>query len=76
MGQTKDWYESITVWGGIVAAASPILTPLVAHLGLTMSPAFQTSLAGFLAAAGGVLAVIGRMRATTTISAPTKGTTP
>ena len=74
MTATKDWYASTTVWGGLIAAFSPFFAPLLTHAGITMTPELQASIAAALAAIGGVVAIIGRMRATTQIAAPTKGT--
>jgi hypothetical protein len=73
MTGTKDWYASTTVWGGIVG----IIAAITALTGHTILPADQQVLVQSLAeignAAGCIIAIIGRMRATTTISASTKG---
>lgn len=73
MTGTKDWYASTTVWGGIIG----IVGAVAALTGHEIAPADQQVLVQSLAeiggAAGSILAIIGRMRATTTISASTKG---
>lgn len=71
MDETKNWWESSGVWGGIIAAASPVLGVL---LHITILPADQGALAAAIAALasgiGGIVAVIGRVRATATIAPP------
>lgn len=60
---TKRWYESTAVWGGIVA----IISVALQLLGKSISPDDQNNLAQQLAligsAAGGVLAIVGRIKA-------------
>lgn len=68
---TKDWYASSTVWGGILAVVAPIAGSLL-HREIDSDLINQLSVA--LAAIGGVVAIIGRMRATTVIQAPAKET--
>jgi uncharacterized membrane protein len=61
---TKPWYASRAVIGGVLAVAAGI----AGMLGYTISPADQASIidlvAGLAASVGGVLAVIGRVAAT------------
>lgn len=64
MNNLKPWYLSKTVWGGLVAVAASM-----AHLaGLTIGPEDQELLAAALAetvaTAGGLLAIYGRIAAT------------
>lgn len=71
MNDTKPWYASTGVWGGIIA----VLTPLIgAFFHMTVSSADSAALADALAgigtAIGGILAVYGRVTATTQIGAP------
>lgn len=65
--ETKPWYASKGVVGGIVAVAAGG----AALFGYSISPADQASLvelaAGLASAIGGVLAVWGRISATRTI---------
>ena len=60
----KPWYTSTAVWGGIIAALSGV----GAAYGLTLSTEDAAELANALAAVGagigGILAVVGRVKAT------------
>jgi hypothetical protein len=78
MDDIKSWWQSRTVWGAVLA----ILAPLLAKYGYAIDPALQadlvTAILTVFGAAGGVLAIIGRVKATKTIggtAAPT-GTLP
>lgn len=68
MDQSKPWYTSTTIWGSIIAVVSPLIG-LLFHLNLTSadSAALADALAGIGAGAGGLVAVYGRLSATTTI---------
>lgn len=59
----KQWYQSKTVWGALIAMGAPLLR----HVGVEMGLAEQANLADALAtiagALGGVLAIYGRIRA-------------
>jgi hypothetical protein len=63
----KQWYQSKTVWGALIAMAAPLLR----HVGVEMGLAEQADLADALAtlagAFGGVLAIYGRVKATCSI---------
>ncbi len=63
MEDTKVWWQSKTVWGGIIA----VVAGLLGVFGYTVLPADQeliaTGLASAAAAAGGIIAVIGRVTA-------------
>lgn len=65
--QTKPWYASKGVWGGLIGVASPIL----AYLGYAIAPEDADALVAGLTtiggALGGVLAIVGRVGATTQI---------
>ena len=60
----RSAFASKGVWGGLVALAAGLL----AMSGYTISPADQVQLvnlvAGIISAIGGILAIIGRIRAT------------
>lgn len=60
MIEGKAWYTSKTIWGGIIAGFSPLIGRL---LGTEVTPEIADAISVFLAAAGGALAVIGRVRA-------------
>lgn len=66
---TKNWTQSLGIWGGVIAAAAPAVAAI---FGYTMTPADVaqvTAVAGGLGSAvGGLLAVIGRVRATKAIA--------
>jgi hypothetical protein len=67
MLEAKQWYQSKTVWGAMIAMAAPLLK----HAGVEMGLAEQADLADALAtlagALGGVLAIYGRVKATRSI---------
>ena len=66
---SKKWYQSLTVWGAIVAVASAVLTAAVGAI----DQQFGTNLASasvvtnIVSALGGIAAIIGRLTATTKI---------
>lgn len=64
MNTTKDWHQSMTIWGGILATSSALCTQL------PFGAAIDGGVAAVVAAIGGLLSIIGRMRASTAISAP------
>jgi len=63
MDETKPWYASSGVWGGIIAVAAPV----VGALHFNISPADQASLSVAIAAIGGsiggIVAIVGRVTA-------------
>jgi len=65
--QKKPWYQSKTVWGGIIAVAAGILSVFGKNISPEMQQ-FMTDQAvqiatGIAAAVGGVLAIYGRIKA-------------
>lgn len=64
----KSWYSSKTIWASLVA----LLFPIASFLGLATDHIGPQSLVEGLmqlaAAAGGLVAIIGRMKATSRIS--------
>ena len=64
---SKYWWQSRAVWGGVIAIVAGI-GPLV---GVVLEPDTQNALieclTGLFAAVGGLLALIGRLQASTTI---------
>lgn len=67
MNGYKSWIASQTVWGGIAAIGAGLGAAFVAWQGKDMNGVA----AGLMAAFGGVQAIVGRIKADTTIgSAP------
>lgn len=69
MDDTKKWYESKGVWGGVIAVLAAIAAPV---FGVTIDEIEQGNLVdiavGIAGVIGGALAAWGRIRATKTIS--------
>lgn len=65
---TKPWLQSKTIWGGLLAILAGVIKTSrnidVSDLVLTIG----NNLDGFLAVIGGIIAIIGRLRAKTAIS--------
>lgn len=61
--EPKAWYQSTGVWGGLVATVAPMLT----IFGINVSQATTTDMTqvvtGLVAAIGGIMAIIGRVKA-------------
>lgn len=57
----KPWYASKTIWGGIIAAAAPFIG-LALHF--QIDPDLAQAVAAALASVGGVVAIVGRVKAT------------
>ena len=64
MDNMKQWYQSKTVWGALIA----VLAPLLQVAGLNLPQGFESDLAeGIMTVAGGVgglIALYGRLSAT------------
>lgn len=67
MDESKSWYASKAIWGGVVA----ILSGVAGVFGYAVSPDDQTQLASILAAVGatvgGAAAIFGRIKASKSI---------
>ena len=65
MNETKAWYQSSAVWGGIIAVLAPIVGTFF-HMTVSSQDAasLADALAGIGTAIGGILAVWGRVKAT------------
>ena len=69
--ESKPWYASTTVWGGIIAAVSPLIG-VIFHVNLASeATAISDALAALGAGIGGLIAVYGRTKASTTIGTGT-----
>lgn len=67
MDDMKAWYQSKTIWGALIA----VLAPLLQVVGLNLPGGFESALAeGLVTIAGGVgglVALYGRLAATSAI---------
>jgi len=67
MSETKRWWESKTVWGGMVA----VLAGAAGMFGVAVDGGAQTEVVGhaadIAAAVGGVVSILGRLQATRSI---------
>lgn len=63
----KKWYESKTIWGGLIT----ILSIVIGVFGYTLSPEDAELLVGAFtaigAAVGGIVGIVGRVKATKAI---------
>lgn len=66
---TKKWWQSLGVWGGVIATISAIFTAAIgaidAQFGTHLAAAGWVTMV--TSALGGIVAIIGRLRAATTI---------
>jgi hypothetical protein len=67
MEDAKQWYLSKTVWGGLLAMAASALQLKGWQLAASDQSALADFIVSILGAAGGILAVYGRVTATTAI---------
>ncbi|MGG7518523.1 hypothetical protein ACQ3G6_11610 [Allorhizobium undicola] len=63
MNETKPWYVSRTVWGALVAIAAAGLHMSGIDLAVADQAALSDQLVALAGAAGGLLALYGRLRA-------------
>lgn len=63
MDDAKKWYLSKTVWGALLAVAAPLLQLAGIYLDEGMQSELAASITTIAGAAGGVLALIGRISA-------------
>ncbi len=67
MLEVKQWYQSKTVWGAVIAMAAPLLKQVGVEMGLAEQADLADALATLAGALGGVLAIYGRVNATRSI---------
>ncbi len=67
MIEMKPWYQSKTVWGGLIALSAPLLKFAGVDLAADAQGQLTDALVTLAGAVGGVLAIYGRMSATTAI---------
>jgi hypothetical protein len=70
MNDTKPWYESIAVWGGLIACLSPLLRLLGYEVDTVQATDLLTECGSLV---GGVLAIVGRITATKLIAKTPRG---
>jgi len=63
MENTKPWYKSKTMWGGIVAVLAGIAGVFGYNLGAEEQQVVVNSLVGIGGSVGGLLALYGRIKA-------------
>lgn len=64
---TKAWYMSKGVWGGIIAGIAGVAGVLGHSVAPGIVEALPDAIVAFVAAVGGLLAAYGRLKATTGI---------
>lgn len=69
MNDIKQWYSSKTIWGALIAITASVLKMRGFELGAADQSAIADGLVSIVGAAGGLLAVYGRVTASATISA-------
>ena len=63
----KAWYQSKTVWGGLVAAGAAVAGAFGIDLGAEAQGQIVQNVTALAGAVGGIVAVIGRVTAKDTI---------
>ncbi|MGE6743509.1 hypothetical protein ACQKGC_24855 [Allorhizobium pseudoryzae] len=67
MDGTKTWWQSKTVWGGLVAVAAALAKASGAEIPLVDQGAITDAVVNLTGAVGGLLAIYGRLSARTSI---------
>lgn len=65
--ETKPWWQSRTLWGGIVAVGAGVAGLFGVDLDAETQSQLATHAAAIASAAGGLLAVYGRVKASTRV---------
>lgn len=65
MDQTKAWYASTAIWGGVIAVVAPAVAAIF-HVTVSTQDTAQLAdaLGGLGTAIGGIIAIFGRVKAT------------
>lgn len=66
--QNKQWWQSKTVWGGVIAISAGIAGLFGVHLSIADQASLTESLVSVSSAVGGLIAVYGRYTATKQIN--------
>lgn len=69
MEDVKQWYNSKTVWGALIAIVASVLQMKGIDLGAADQSSIADALVSIAGAAGGLLAVYGRVTASAAIAA-------
>ncbi|MCL6707571.1 hypothetical protein M8R20_11215 [Pseudomonas sp. R2.Fl] len=67
MQDSKNWYESKTVWGGLLAVTAPLLDLAGFSIDAGMQADLADRLVTLAGAVGGLLAIWGRLTANSAI---------
>ncbi|NRB30289.1 MAG: hypothetical protein HRU27_06820 [Rhizobiaceae bacterium] len=67
MNDFKPWYASRTIWGSIIALLAAVASAFGVEIDQQMQTTFIESVLQLVAIGGSILAVFGRMTATTQI---------
>ena len=67
MNDFKPWYASRTIWGSIVALLAAIASSFGMEIDAQMQTSFVETALQLVAVGGSIIAVFGRMNATTKI---------
>jgi uncharacterized membrane protein len=73
MDGTKAWYQSKTIWGALIAIAAPLAQVIGLQLNADMQGELADIAVTFAGAIGGLLALYGRLVASTPIHQTGKG---
>lgn len=68
MDDTKPWYASSGVWGGIIAVAAPVLGTLHYNVSAADQASLSVAIAAVGGAVGGIVAIVGRVTASKQIA--------
>lgn len=68
MDMTKTWWQSKTIWGGLIAVAAAVMKASGADLSLSDQNAIADAIINLSGAIGGILAIYGRLSARGTIA--------
>ncbi|MGI9365321.1 MAG: hypothetical protein ACR2O8_09075 [Rhizobiaceae bacterium] len=67
MNDVKPWYQSKTIWASIVSLVAVIAAAFGVNIDESMQTAFVEAALQFVAVGGALIAVIGRLSATSMI---------
>lgn len=67
MDDTKKWWESTGVWGGVVAFLVAVVPLFGYQINLSDKDALEGLILGAVGGIGGIIAIIGRVRASSRI---------